>query len=192
MAALLLQAGMPASNAPNPTTEIVQRYLSAIKEEEGHAQPVSMEVDIDAKLPKLKKHGRLHALKFISKVGQIFYRSPRYEGDNTVKKEVIGRYLQAELQARSELGTSVAITPPNYKFNYKGVTDYAGIPAYVIELTPKKKRAGLFRGESGWTRTPACLCANGASWSKILRCFSRAFISFVTITSATGCRCRGG
>jgi hypothetical protein len=138
-----------ATAAPANTLEIVDRYLSAVQTQQKNPVSAAMEVDIDAKLPRLKKQGRLHALKFITKVGQILYPPnwQRYEGDNTVKKEVIARYLQAEQQARSEYSSSMAITPANYKFKYKGITDYAGRPAYVLQLTPRSKRLGLFKGE---------------------------------------------
>ena len=106
-----------------------------------------MEVDMDAQLPGLKKHGRFHALRFITKVGQIFYNRSRYEGDSTVKKEVIARYLEAEAQAREGYANSIAITPANYKFKFKGFADYGGRPAYVLQVTPFKKRVGLFKGE---------------------------------------------
>jgi hypothetical protein len=140
---------VPATSAPANTLEIVDRYLSAVQVQQQNPVQASMEVDIDAKLPRLKKQGRLHALKFITKVGQILYPPnwQRYEGDNTVKKEVIARYLQAEQQARSEYSSSIGITPANYKFRFKGITDYAGRPAYVLQLTPRKKRLGLFKGE---------------------------------------------
>ncbi len=131
----------------NFTSEIVDKYIAAIQVQHQHPQAVSMEVDMDAKLPRLKKQGRLHALKFITRVGRIIYERPKYEGDNTVKKELIARYLQAESQARSEYAGSLAITPHNYKFKYKGTTDYAGQTAYVLQVNPKKKRVGLFKGE---------------------------------------------
>jgi hypothetical protein len=60
---------------------------------------------------------------------------------------VIARYLQAEQQARSEYSGGMAITPANYKFKCKGTINYAGRPAYVLQLTPKAKRLRLFKGE---------------------------------------------
>lgn len=148
--ATVVPALMWADPAASPSApEIVDKYLSAVEVQKKHQVSASMEVDIDAKLPRLKKQGRLHALKFITKVGQILYPPnwQRYEGDNTVKKEVIARYLQAEQQARSEYSGSIAITPANYRFKFKGITDYAGRPAYVLQLTPRQKRIGLFKGE---------------------------------------------
>ncbi len=106
-----------------------------------------MQVEIDAEIPRLKKSGRLQALRFITRLGEITYRILRFEGDETVKKDVIARYLAAEQKARAEHGEDIAVTPANYKFRYKGTTDYAGRTAYVFQVTPKQKRLGLFRGE---------------------------------------------
>ncbi|MGA2324908.1 MAG: hypothetical protein ABSH05_01340 [Bryobacteraceae bacterium] len=136
---------VPASDSP--TAGIVERYVTAIQGQQLHPKAVSMEVDMDAQLPGLKKHGRFHALRFITKVGQIFYNRSRYEGDSTVKKEVIARYLEAEAQAREGYANSIAITPANYRFKFKGFADYGGRPAYVLQVTPFKKRVGLFKGE---------------------------------------------
>jgi hypothetical protein len=140
-------AAPPPPAAPSPAGEIVDHYLSAVQAQQQRSQPLSMEVDIDASLPRLKKQGKLHAFRFITRLGRIFYDKPDYVGDNTVKKEVIARYLQAESQARTDYAGSLAITPENYRFKYRGTTDYAGRTAYVLQVQPRKKRVGLFRGE---------------------------------------------
>lgn len=132
---------------PQQAAEIVGRYVSAVETQRQNPRPVQMEMDIDAELPRLKKAGRLHAFRFAPKVGKIVYDAIRFEGDNTVKKELIGRYLEAERSASSEYAGSIAITPENYKFKYKGTADYVGRTAHVFQLTPRKKRVGLFKGE---------------------------------------------
>jgi hypothetical protein len=137
-------AGIPVGNNG---ADIVSRYVEAIQAEQAHPQPVSMEVDMDATLPRLKKEGRFHAFRFITRVGKIFYDGQRFEGDNTIKKEVIARYIQAEKEARTKNDGSLAVDPENYRFKYKGVADYAGKPAHVFQVTPKKKRVGLYKGE---------------------------------------------
>ena len=146
-----LQATAGAEGAPatmDPTAAgVIDRYVTAIQLQESRPQAVSMDVDMDADLPQLKKHGRFHAFRFMSKVGQIFYDKRRFEGDGTIKKEVIGRYLQAEKDAKSEYGAAAAVTPANYKFKYQGMTDYAGRPAYVFHVDPRKKQLGLYKGE---------------------------------------------
>jgi hypothetical protein len=109
---------------------------------------MSMDVDIEASLPKLKKQGRLHALRKISSLGRITYEALRFEGDNTVKSNVIARYLTAESQVQSEdEAAAIAVTPDNYKFKYKGIDEIDGRRAHLFQVTPRKKRVGLFKGE---------------------------------------------
>ena len=43
--------------------------------------------------------------------------------------------------------SSVLITPQNYKFRYAGLDDTGDSAAYIFRITPKKRRAGLIRGE---------------------------------------------
>jgi hypothetical protein len=110
-------------------------------------QGASMEVDIEADLPTLRKSGRLHALRRISALGRITYELLRFEGDRSIKNDVIARYLTAESEALKSESAAMAVTPANYKFKYKGliVTDAGKVHAF--QVTPRKKRAGLYVGE---------------------------------------------
>jgi hypothetical protein len=58
---------------------------------------------------------------------------------------VITRYLAAESSAR-ENGT-IAITPANYKFRYMGRLVQRGVTTQILEVTPRKKAVGLFKGQ---------------------------------------------
>ena len=80
---------------------------------------VAMKVDIDASLPSLNRKGKFHALRQISKLGQITYRAITFQGDNTIKNDVIARYLQAEKET-AEKNLNLRRTPENYKFKYYG------------------------------------------------------------------------
>jgi hypothetical protein len=129
------------------TSAIIQSYLTATQAHQSSLQGASMEVDIDASVPHLQKHGKLHALRNISKLGKITYKVLGFQGDNTIKQEVIARYLDAEQESQAYKG--IAITPANYKFKFKGKTrlaDNAGW-VYIFALSPRKKAAGLFKGE---------------------------------------------
>jgi len=70
-----------------------------------------MEVDIEASLPKLKKHGRLHGLRRISRLGRITYEALHFEGDNSVKTHVIARYLAAEAEAQGKRAAYLFMKP---------------------------------------------------------------------------------
>lgn len=124
---------------------IVDKYVDATHVQQESLRGLQMEVNIDAQLPKLEKHGKLRALRKISLLGQITYKALGFSGDNTVKQEVITRYLAAESSAR-ENGT-IAITPANYKFRYMGKLVQHGVTTQILEVTPRKKAVGLFKGQ---------------------------------------------
>jgi hypothetical protein len=135
----------PEASAP-VSEDVLCRYLAASQEQQTRMRGVSMETDIEARIPKLKKEGRLQALRRISSIGRITYDLFRFSGDNTIKKEVIARYLNAEQDA-IEKNQNLSITPENYKFKYKGLHDRNDRRVHVFEVKPHKKRVGLFKGE---------------------------------------------
>ena len=143
---VLAGAAWAQSLAAVPET-IVENYCAATRDQEQTIQNATMDVDIEASLPKLKKQGRLHALRRISALGRITYERLFFEGDGTVKNQVIARYLSAEVEAQKNQTPALAVTPANYKFKYKGKTDVNGREAHIFQVTPKKKRVGLYRGE---------------------------------------------
>ena len=103
-------------------------------------------MEINASVPKLKKEASLKALRTISAIGKITYKVLGFKGDNTVKTEVIGRYLEAEQQAQGN--NKLAINNENYKFKYKGLhTLNSGSQIFIFFLSPRKKIVGLFKGE---------------------------------------------
>ena len=126
--------------------EILQRYFEASKSQEESLHGLQMEMSFDARMPKLHKEGRLRALRFVSKLGKITFNTLSFTGDNTIKKEVIARFLQLE-QDSGEKGSDLSISDRNYKFKFKKLIQWEKRPVYVYELTPKEKKAGLFKGE---------------------------------------------
>jgi len=115
------------------------RYTSGLEQE----SPWSLEtVEIEASLPKLGKQGRLRAIRRQLPLGRPEYRVLEIAGDQSVRQQVLVRYLSAQVQAAAIPAASVAITPANYKFRYKG-----GTTAYAFLITPRKKREGLIKGE---------------------------------------------
>ncbi len=135
------------------TDEIVDKYVAASRTQQEWLRGVQMDVDIAAELPKMKKTGRLHALRQISKIGRITYDAIRFEGDNTIKKEVIARYLSAETEA--DKGSAPPITPEFYKFKYRGQVEREGKQIHLFQVTPRKKRVGTFKGDL-WLDKETC------------------------------------
>ena len=129
-----------------PEQELVSRYVQATQAQQSALRGGTEEVDIDATVPKFKKQGKLHALKNISKLGKVTYRALGFSGDSIVKTEVIANYLKAEVEA-AQGQSKLSITSENYKFKYKGTWDWNGRQIYVLHLTPREKKVGLFKGE---------------------------------------------
>jgi hypothetical protein len=151
--AFILSAFSIAAAADQPALApdaIVQNYCAAQQAAQQQAQfgrASRMDVDIQASLPGLKKQGRLHGLRKITVLGRITYAKLIFEGDNTVKNQVIERYLTAENEAQRDEPATLAVTPANYKFQYKGQNQVEGRTIHVFQVTPKKKVQGLFKGE---------------------------------------------
>lgn len=148
---ILFAFSFAAADQPALAPEaIVQNYCAAQQAAQQQAQSGKasrMDIDIQASLPGLKKQGRLHGLRKITVLGRITYAKLIFEGDNTVKNQVIERYLTAEAQAQQDQPEALAVTPLNYKFQYKGQNQVDGRAVHVFQITPKHKRQGLFKGE---------------------------------------------
>jgi hypothetical protein len=140
---------MVVGPAAEPPDTIVENYCAASRGQEQSFQGASMDVEIQAALPRLKKQGRLHALRRISALGRITYEKLRFEGDGTVQNQVIARYLtaEAEAQARKSQAPSLAVSPANYKFKYKNRSQLDGRDVYIFQVMPRQKRQGLFKGD---------------------------------------------
>ena len=145
-----------------PGAEILEKYAAALRNQQDTARGLSMDVLMEGTIPKLKKQGKLSALRNITKLGSITYKVLGFWGDDTVKKEVMARYMTAEVQAAtSPPGQNLGINGENYNFKYKGVqekelSEKLRRQVHVFELKPKQKRVGLFKGEL-WLDPETCL-----------------------------------
>jgi hypothetical protein len=119
------------------------RYIVGLEQETAWSLET---VEIDASLPKLEKQGRLRAIRRLLPLGRPEYQVLEIEGDQTVRQQVIVRYLSAQVQAAAIPASSVAINLANYKFRYKGAVDTGETVAYAFLITPRKKREGLING----------------------------------------------
>jgi hypothetical protein len=132
---------------------VIDKYRQALINQQDAQRNLAMEVHMEGRIPKLKKEGKMSALRKISDLGKITYKVLGFWGDDTVKKEVMARYMTAEVEATKEKekeekdAESIGITPENYEFKYKGLTDRNSRRLHVFELKPRHKRVGLFKGE---------------------------------------------
>ena len=134
-----------AATADDANLPIIAQYQDATRTQQATLRGARMNVAIDAKLPRLEKQGKLIAQRTISTLGKITYKMLGFQGDDSIKQEVIARYIQAEMEAAKS--DDIAITPANYKFRHKGSIEQNGVRTEMFQITPKKKRVGLFKGD---------------------------------------------
>jgi outer membrane lipoprotein-sorting protein len=159
----LAQGGMgvlspdPVGAPPLPTaatwTQALDNYLAANRQQQDRLRESTMEVEIQAKLPKMRREAIQRAMRHVASTGEISYEPVSSTGDNMVRKEVIARYMSAEADASRKVAPgdaklqSIGITRDNYEFKYKGLGTLNDRRVYVFELKPKQNRLGLFKGE---------------------------------------------
>jgi hypothetical protein len=131
----------------------LDNYLAANRTQQDRLRDSSMEVEILAKLPRMKREAVQRAVRHVAPTGEISYEPLTSTGDNMVRKDVIARYMSAEADASKKVAPgdvklqSIGITRDNYDFKYKGLGTLNERQVYVFELKPRQKRLGLFKGE---------------------------------------------
>jgi len=149
LAVLLQPVNGQAASAPvvqytEGASQAFARYVAGLQ------HPISWStetIEIEASLPKMKKQGRLRAIRRMTPLGEADYEVLEAAGDQTVRQQVIARYLSAQMTAAEIPAASVAVTPANYEFRYKGVVKLGETVAYTFRIRPRKKRQGLMNGE---------------------------------------------
>jgi len=99
------------------------------------------------RLPKMQKSATLDAQRKVGKDGTLEYLPTDRQGDATVQKELIIRFMTGEMETSTKDNSKVAVTSDNYRFKYKGQRDREGRTVHIYEVNPKKKREGLYKGE---------------------------------------------
>ncbi len=123
------------------------RYLASIQERNPFTESGPINIEIEASLSGRAKQGSMQAVRRTGASERKEYSAIKFDGDSTVKQQVIARYLAAEEQAEGLPYSSVAVTPANYKFRCVGSAETNGAVVYVFQIIPKKKRVGLIRGQ---------------------------------------------
>lgn len=142
--ALVRADGSPADADERAGEQVLARYLEQVRSQSVQLRDVDMNIEIEAELPSLSRKGKLSALRSIGKVGQVTYKAITFQGDDSIKRDVIARYMQAEVEGSQKPGLS--ITPENYKFRYAGSHGSGHWHLHLFELSPRKKLPGLFQG----------------------------------------------
>ncbi len=102
---------------------------------------------ICAQLPNTSQNGEYELQERYSSPRALAFKAVRFKGDDFIKHNVILRLLQSEVDHLKRDDPSLtAITPANYNFSYKGVSQLEGGPVHVYALKPRHKRNRLVQG----------------------------------------------
>jgi hypothetical protein len=145
---LLFFAALAPALAQSPqeaAREVLAKFL-AIPKEQTQVRSMSMDVEIAAALPKMKKQGSMKGVRKIDGEGGISYEKLAFDGDEQIKKDVIVRYLTGEQEARSR-NVDAGIHERNYKISYKARLVFGDKPIFIYKLEPRRKADGLIKGE---------------------------------------------
>lgn len=123
------------------------RYIAFLNQRSPFTESGPVAIQIDASLPQLRKQACLSAIRETGASERSKYQALHIEGDSMVKQEVIARYLSAQAEAEARPLSSALITPENYKFHYAGSIETLGKLLYVFQVSPRKNRDGLIKGQ---------------------------------------------
>ena len=128
-----------------PGSEILTRYFDASRH--NITRGVTMAARFVGRLPQLRKEASIETRRTVAPTGNVDYQVLYRAGDNGVQKDVIARFMNAEMESTTRDTASISITPAHYKFKYRGQQDQDGRQVHVFDVNPRRKEVGLFKGE---------------------------------------------
>jgi hypothetical protein len=131
----------------SPQSVAFGRYITSLEYGSPFAESGPMEVLIEASVPALYKEAVLLGVRQTGSNERSELQVVGMGGDGAVAEEVIARYFTIEEQMEQLPRSSILISPENYKFQFRGQVKTGNGSAYVYDITPKKRRPGLFNGQ---------------------------------------------
>ena len=140
-------ADLSVGQQASPQSVAFGRYIGSLQHGSPFTESVPTAVVIEASIPALYKESVLLAVKQTrnNEPGEILILG--MDGDGAVAEEVIARYLTIEEQMERLPRSSTLIAPENYKFQFRGQVKTGNGSAHVYDITPRKRRPGLFKGQ---------------------------------------------
>jgi hypothetical protein len=131
----------------SPQSVAFGRYFASLEHGSPSAELGPMAVLIEASVPSLYKESVLLAVRQTGNNERSEFLILGIDGDGAVAEEVIARYFVIQEQMENLPGSSILITPENYRFQFRGQVRTGNGSAHVYDITPKKRRPGLFKGQ---------------------------------------------
>ena len=149
---LLMIQRLPASNLSlssksRPESLAFARYIESLQQPDPFTQAGPVGLLVESSLPHLYKEARLLAIRRMGENARSEYAIVGVVGDGSALDEVAIRYFALQEEIESLPISSMQISPENYTFRLLGQVKTGIGNAYVYDITPRKHRRGLFKGQ---------------------------------------------
>jgi hypothetical protein len=127
----------------------LRMYEQRSVEQESKLAECSDQMVVEAELPDTSQKGEYELVRnYNARPRQLSFTTVKYTGDSFVKRNVITRFLQSEVDhVQKGDPAASAINERNYKIAYKGTEDLGGYLTHVYQLKPRRKSSSLFKGK---------------------------------------------
>lgn len=123
------------------------RYMASLEQHDPFNEAGPVAVLIEASLPRFYKGAQLLVIRRMGENERSEYLIAGLVGDGAALDEVTTRYFALYEEIEKLPSSSIRISPENYKFRLRGEVKTGIGSAYVYDITPKKRRRGLFKGQ---------------------------------------------
>lgn len=144
---LSIGAELETRQQTSPQAVAFGRYIASLERANRYAESGPMAVMIEASVPALYKESLLVAVRQVESNDRSNYLILGQRGDGAVVEEVVARYFKIQEEMEDLPRSSTLITPENYRFQFRGQVKTGGGSAHVYDVTQKKRRPGLFKGQ---------------------------------------------
>ena len=149
---LLMIQHLPASDLlirsqSRPESIAFARYIASLEPHGPFSEGGPVAVLIEASLPHFYKDAQLLVVRRMGENERSEYRIVGIVGDGAALDEVATRYFALQKEIENLPLSSIQISPENYKFRLRGEVKTGIGSAYVYDITPRKRRPGLFKGQ---------------------------------------------
>ena len=130
-----------------PESVAFARYIASLEQHNPLTEAGPVAVLIEASLPHLYKDAELLAIRRMGENERSEYLIVGIVGDGAALDEVTTRYFALQEEIENLPLSSIHISPRNYTFRLRGEVKTGIGSAYVYDITPRKRRPGLFQGQ---------------------------------------------
>lgn len=151
---VLFAFGQDAALAPNLSTEtIVERLMTAHSRQVQQLQAVDVLRDyrVDYQGFGGTRHAEMQVVSSYVSPNKKDFRILSQSGSRFLLDHILSKLLESEKDYQLDEADS-DLSPRNYEFQLLGMEQVAGNPAYVLQITPRRKAKYLCRGKV-WVTT---------------------------------------